>query len=163
MKSLICSILILIPLNSLGQEFGLNKGTNLLTYEEVLIVDSLEADDIYSKVKEWILLTFKNSVIVGDNKPTLLMVKYVRKYFSGVIYRDFYSSMTIKIKDEAVKVIIDDVRQKTPGWNIESYIFKKDGTLKKGKGYTRAFFETEVMCKEFTQSLGDYLIKEDDW
>jgi len=163
MKLLIYLILVLIPLNSLGQKFGINEETNLLTYEEVLVVDSMNADDIYSKVKEWSILTLKNSVIVGDNKPTLLKVKYVRKYFTGHIYRGFYSSLIIKTKDQAVKVVIDDVRQQYKGYTLKSYIFKKDGSLRKGEGYARALYEAEIKCKEITQSLADYLIKEDDW
>ncbi|MBC8486788.1 MAG: DUF4468 domain-containing protein [Bacteroidetes bacterium] len=165
MKRHIYFILITISLNSFGQTFGLNKETNLLTYEEIINIDSMKAEDIYKKVKEWAILSFRNSekVIVGENKPTLLKATFIQKYFNGMgVYADYYNTITIKIKDGAVKIIIDDMRM-TSGYKVEGTVYKKDGTLRTGNTYQKIYEDIEFKCKGLIKDLTNFLSKEDVW
>ena len=165
MKKLVYLILITSSINAFGQTYGLNEETGLLTYEEVLNFDSMKAEDIYVKVKEWAILTFRNSeeVIVGDNEPSLVKVNYITEYFNNIVYTDFFTSMTVRIRDGAIKVVIDDMREITSNNKARSYMFKKEGTLRKWKGYVRAYDEIEAKCKGFTQELAKYILEKDDW
>jgi len=165
MKKTSLTFLLLIPTLLFGQTFGINSETQLLTFEQVIKADSMKADDIYNKVKEWAVLTFKNSekVIVGDNKPTLIKATFIQKYFNGMgVYADYYNTMTIKIKDGAVKVIIDDMKM-TSGFNIESTLYKKDGTLKPGQTFQKIHQDVESKCKGLIEDLSKFMTKKSDW
>lgn len=164
MKKLISIILITTSINSLGQTLGLNNETRLLTFEEVIKADSMKADDIYNKVKEWAILTFKNSekVIVGDNKPTLVKATYIQKSVIGISLFEYYSTMTIRIKDGAIKVTIDDMRLINGVYEkMEPTIYKDDGTIKSGK--TKLFEDIETKCKALTKDLSNFITKKSEW
>lgn len=164
MKRLLHILLFATSISSYGQTFGLNSETKLLTFEEVIKVDSMNSEEIYNKAKEWVILTFRNSeqVIVGDNKPTLVKATYIQKSVIGISLFEYYSTITIRIKDGALKVTIDDMRLIKGFYDkMEPTIYKDDGTIKSGKA--KLFEDIEGKCKALTKDLSTFIAKKSDW
>jgi len=165
MKKLFCFFILTLPFGVFGQTFGINSETKRLTYEDIIKVDSLKADEIYTKVKEWAILTFKNSekVIVGDNKPSLVKANFVTQYFNGAVKTDFLNTITIKIRDGAIKIIIDDITAYPNGYDFEAFIYKKDGTQRTGGNYVKGYNDVESQCKSLVSNLSKFLTTDDSW
>lgn len=164
MKRFMLILLLTASISSFGQTFGLNSETRLLTYDEVVKVDSMKADDIYNKVKEWAILTFKNSekVIVGDNKPTLVKATYIQKSVIGISLFEYYTTLTVKIKDGAFKVTMDDMRLINGVYDkMEPTIYKEDGSIKSGK--LKLYEDIETKCKLLSKDLSNFITKKSDW
>ncbi len=164
MKRLVYILLFTTSISSFGQTFGLNNETRLLTFEEVIRVDSMKSEEIYNKAKEWVILTFRNSeqVIVGDNKPTLVKATYIQKSIIGISLFEYYSTITIRIKDGAIKITIDDMRLIKGFYDkMEPTIYKDDGTIKSGK--SKLFEDIETKCKALTKDLSNFIAKKSDW
>ncbi len=128
---------------------------------------SLKADQIYTKIKDWIVITYKypKAVTRIDQENALLKVGSIKEKAWKVRANDFdhwYDleyTLTIEIKDGRCRVTFDtaDVRWKV--W------FNKDGsTIKKFKDSEVTF---EKSINDLLSSLYNHIkgpkVKKDDW
>lgn len=170
MKKLFISLITVVALFNIeeitAQTLELNPETQRLTFEGVIYAEGLKADDLYNKVKEWAILTFKNSdeVIVGENKPSLIKFRFIQSYSNGVGRNVLpcYNAMVINIKDGAVKFVISEIEW-AQGGSMEYSLYKKDGTQRDGGMYRKIYDDVEGKCRSITADLTKALTKKDDW
>jgi len=168
-KILILLIVIVAVFNSdetAGQTLELNQETGLLTFEGVIYLEGLKSDDLYNKVKEWAILTFRNSdeVIVGENRPSLIKFRFIQSYSNGIGRNVLpcYNSMVTIIKDGAVKFTISNIEW-AQGGSMEYSLYKKDGNQREGGMYKKIYDDVEIKCRSLAADLTKSLSKKDDW
>ncbi|UII26386.1 DUF4468 domain-containing protein [Fulvivirga maritima] len=165
MKAVITTVFLLLTIQANSQSFGLSSDTNLLTYEEVIKVDGMSSEELFNKVKEWTIETFNNAekVIVGENKPSLIKARFIQAYFNGLGKNaDYYNTLTVRVKDGAVKITIDQMVMSS-GYGVEQTIFKKDGSKRKGQIYQKIHDDIESKCRDLVKNLANYMNKDPEW
>ena len=54
-------LLILIPLNIVSQDFPIDTGTGKISYQSVVLVDSINKEKLFVAGMEWVALAFKSA------------------------------------------------------------------------------------------------------
>ena len=157
---------LLINLCLYGQAtFGVNPETKLLTAEEVLKLDSLSADQIYKKCKEWITLKRKHHDYdnVEVDEPTLIKFNYVSKYYGVIMEGPYWNVLTIQIKEGRAKITINNITSGDRILTIEKMLFKSDGTLKTAKMYSKVYEDIQNKTPQVIAEIKAHILKKDNW
>lgn len=87
MKKLILSFLLILPSIVSAQELPIDKGSGLISYAEVVPVEGVSQDELYSRIREYFVNTFKSAddVIQMDDKAG---GKIIGKAFSDIVVYD---------------------------------------------------------------------------
>jgi hypothetical protein len=152
-RLIIIVILYTIPIYLNGQtRLPLPIVDNKIIFTEVVIVDSIQKDQLYSRTKLWFADNFKSTkdVIQLDDKENGIVLGKgnILKRESGIqpVIKTWKFSVKVQIKDNKYKVDIYDIdyTYEMPGNNIgakpseinldtyffDQRIYKKDGGLK---------------------------------
>lgn len=114
---LLLSILF-IPFIAQGQEMTLDEDTDRVTFTEVVQVEGVSAEELYSRGMQWFAESYKssNEVLQMDDPYS---GKLIGKAWSQ-LYIDGYLSMTVPIKMwYTIKVFLKDGRYKYDITDIE--------------------------------------------
>jgi hypothetical protein len=171
MNKLYLSFVLILSVN--GSIFSQKAPVFNLTKDGVKpVVIALDAtyssNLIYTRVKEWVTLTYKypKSVIRIDTENTLVKVGSIKEHAwkiksSGIEYwNDLEYTMTIEIKEAKCRVTLatNDVRYKV--W------YNADGSLKKNFKESESTFEAsinELLTSLYNQVKGTKQKIKDDW
>lgn len=147
--------------NSQGQDLIISTDTGLITYELVINADSISADKLFDKAKVWTVETFK-SPKMRDVKPSLITTVFNIPVNIGLgVTNAFYHDVKIKVKDGAVKLIIDNIYNDV-GHDPAERLFIKDGVIT-GKGQKKWLKQINDNCVSLGKSLQSAIEKKDDW
>lgn len=163
MKTYILIFIVFISLKVRGQELFFNQETKLLTYEVVFHFDSMTADVLFDKSKDWFIAYFRNAkeVIRGESKPTLIKGTFLTAYQTtiGKMGQDFNDDIEVRIKNGAIKLTIHNISQADIGWGIETITIKDDGAFKTNKIATNAIEDIKNKCHALSESLRAHIAK----
>lgn len=130
----------------------------------------MKADQFYNKTRAWFVEYFRDSkeVIRGENKPEMIKGTFFAKYSAAMgMTQPYENDITVRIKDRAIKVIINNFRTAPPGakgYAIETTGVKSDGTMRSGGAYQKTFKDIEIKCHALTDDLKAYIEKKKkDW
>jgi hypothetical protein len=135
----------------------------LISYERVEQLDTMKADKIFTKTKEWVIETFNSSktVIQGESKPSLIKCNYLTSYSAALgMKQKFTNALTLKIKDGAIKITIDNYATEGGG-KLENTALKLDGTMR--PSMKKSFQSMEDEGNRITESLLAFLKKKNDF
>lgn len=107
MKKLIILIFFSLSLSELYSQES-------LSFEKIITIDSINKNDIYIKIKEWVGMTFvsaKNVIEVDDKDAGLLILSTLKDFnYGGMMYACYNGflkcTIKIQIKDGRYKVIV---------------------------------------------------------
>jgi len=128
-------LLLFIPFISVAQYQPLSVDESGTVYmEKVIQAPGLSSDDLYLIVLDWYSETFTNpeSVInFNDRELGKINGRFGEEYEVGFMtFRLFMHSLSVQMKDERLKVRIDDIYNIHDQIRIERYILYKDRTFK---------------------------------
>lgn len=147
--------------NSQGQDLIISPDTGLITYEIVINADSVSADKLFDKAKVWAVETFKSPKI-RDVKPSLISTVFNIPVNIGLgVTNAFYHDVKIKVKDGAVKLVIDNIYNDV-GHDPAERLFIKDGVIT-GKSQKKWLKQINDNCVSLGKSLQSAIEKKDDW
>ena len=165
MKKVIISLILILPIKSFSQHsLFVDSETKLVTFEKVYELDTLKADYIFDKAKEWFIEYFREAseVIRGENKPSLIKGTFINEYFFVFRKEKFNNDITVRIKDGAIKITINNFRSNgSPA--LENRGIKKGGILRTGDGITKTFVDVDYQCKELSEDLIKFINSKSDW
>jgi hypothetical protein len=112
MKQLLCSLLLcLFTMPALCQTMPVDKETGLITYSEVVKVDSANQKQLYKVAKLWVLNVYgsgrsANQLMLNDGDATIMLKSSVATGYGKVYY-----TLTIECKDGRYRYIFTDFTQ----------------------------------------------------
>lgn len=163
MKTLILILCSAFTSAAMAQSEYLTISKGRITYEQILRVDSLKADELFDKVRLWTVKTFRNSekVITGEQKPVMLTGTFTSDYpwsfgEPNTVWHDF----TIQVKDGAVKFSVTQMT--THGYNVELSVLKKDDSIRSmyQKTYNALGIKLDALAANLSETLHS---KSSDW
>ena len=159
MKTLTTICLVLTCLSGSSQ-VRLSDETHLITWERVITVDTMRAPQLYDRTRSWFTEYFRSAkdVVRGEDRPALIKGTFVSSYSAGISSQDYDVDITVRIKDGAVKVVLDRFRT-TAGYAIEMTAVKSDGTIRTGKMYQKTLSDIDAQAEAMVASLTKFLSK----
>ena len=186
MKNLITIFFIILSSSAFAQNIPIDSITGKVSYTGVVNVDSLKKEIIYSKAREWFVLTFKSAddVLQMEDKES---GKLIGKAYQDIIIKSLvpittrmYYTIKINIKDYKYRYEITNINyQSYPTPQMASYttfpedwfiprekIYKKNGEPKSiNKSYLE---ETNNGVRELMNNLKSHMakkgiIEKSDW
>jgi hypothetical protein len=117
MKQILILILLFVQNLSFGQTYEIDKNTNLLTYQKVVNIDSMNADKIYSTMKltlAELYKSYKNVQQVEDKESHTIVIKayfdtYVQVGLAKGNFGGCNYTLTIQCKDNKYRILIDNI------------------------------------------------------
>lgn len=104
-------LILLLPVFCFGQEMALDETTDRIIFSEVVQVEGVNADQLYSRARQWFAETYKSSESVLDLQDATNH-KLIGKAWSQ-IYIEGYMAMTVPIKMwYTIKLFMKDGRYK---------------------------------------------------
>lgn len=159
---LTCIAIILVTATGCATMMGAKATPEMRTYERIIEIPGQTKDQIYIKANSWFVETFNSAESViefQDKEAGKIMGKYVFSYAEGVYTYSVKQTVDISIKDDKVRVIINNPHYKTTSGMGETYYNATYRPLETQKGVERARTE----WSELTTSLENYLQKDDGW
>jgi Domain of unknown function (DUF4468) with TBP-like fold len=102
------------------QEFIISLETNKVLIKEVIVFDSIKADNLYSTAKEWFAKTYVSSkdVIQLDDKESKKIIGKGSKQINTTVF-GYYDvimqyTITISVKDYKIKIEMTDLTYSSP-------------------------------------------------
>lgn len=154
----------LFSINTFGQSIIKDSISQKYEAQEIIKLDSLKADVIFTKAKEWITLNYKsaNDVIQLADKETLKII--VKGNFSSTLFmkQGFIShTLVLDFKDEKMRYTYSNF----------SYYSSGSGSMdfeSKNLGFKKSILKsTEKDIKTSIDSLKKYILqntsKKNDW
>ncbi len=132
------------------------------TFEKIIEIVNQNKDQIYIRANGWFVETFNSAESViefQDKEAGKIMGKYVFSYSEGVYTYSVIQTVDISIKDNKLRIVINNPLYKTTSGMGERYPNATYDPLETQKGIERARSE----WSKLTASLEDYLQKKDDW
>jgi len=157
-----CTAIILLIASGCGTMMGTKASPEMRTYERIIEIPDQTQDQIYIKANSWFVETFNSAESViefQDKEAGKIMGKYGFSYAEGVYTYSVKQTVDISIKDDKVRVIINNPLYKTTSGLGETYYNATYSLLETQKGVERARTE----WSELTTSLENYLQKDDEW
>jgi hypothetical protein len=157
----VCILLVLIPFLGLSQQLKFSTETKLITFERVEDLDSMKANLIFSKAKEW--LVTNSATISGEVSPTLIKSSMVAQYPGDMGQTKYLFDVTLKVKDGAVKVIVDNYKIFMSSGNhlpVEGQFIDAANAIAKGKKIPTGL---QSGGNEFTEKLVKYIRAKSDF
>ena len=132
----------------------------LITWERVITVDTMRAPQLYDRTRSWFTEYFRSAkdVVRGEDRPVLIKGSFVTSYPAGWTRQDYTVGITVRIKDGAVKVILDHF-ETAPGYGIEMSVVKSDGTIRTGNIYQKTLSDIDAQAEAMVASLTKFLGK----
>ena len=144
-----------------GQDLIISSETGLITYELVIKADSVSAEKLFDKAQVWAVETFK-SPKMRDVKPSLITTVFNIPVNIGLgVTNAFYHDVKIKVKDGAVKLVIDNIYNDV-GHDPAERLFIKDGVIT-GKSQKKWLKQINDNCVELGKSFRTAIEKKADW
>lgn len=156
------AILLLVIASGCATMMGAKATPEMRTYERIIEIPGQTKDQIYIRANSWFVETFNSAESViefQDKEAGKIMGKYVFSYAEGVYTYSVKQTVDISIKDDKVRVIINNPLYKTTSGMGETYYNATYRALETQKGVERARSE----WSELTTSLENYLQKDDEW
>lgn len=157
-----CTAIILLIASGCATMMGAKATPEMRTYERIIETPGQTKDEIYIKANSWFVETFNSAESViefQDKEAGKIMGKYVFSYTEGVYTHIVKQTVDISIKDEKVRVIINNPLYKTTSGLGETYYNATYSPLETQKGVDRARAE----WIDLITSLENYLQKNDEW
>ena len=121
----------------------------------------MSADKLFDKSKIWVMEHFKSKQM-QDLKPSLITTVFNYNVNIGLgVTNPFYHNLKIKLKDGAVKLIIDNIYNDV-GHDPAERLFMKDGVIT-GKSQKKWLKQINDNCVNLGNSLKIAIEKKDDW
>jgi hypothetical protein len=162
MTILSCTAVLFLLATGCATMMGTKATPEMRTYERIIEVPGQTKDRIYIKANSWFVETFNSAESViefQDKEAGKIMGKYVFSYAEGVYTYSVKQTVDISIKDDKVRVIINNPLYKITSGMGETYYNATYRPLETQKGVERARTE----WTELTTSLDNYLQKDDEW
>lgn len=167
MKKSIANLILIVlsaTLNSCATMMGVQAPPEMRTFEKIIEISNKSKADLYINANSWFVETFNSAESViefQDKEAGKIMGKYVFSYVEGIYYYDVRQTISIDVKDNKVRIVINDPYYKTTGDVLNgSYGGGKNYTpLVSQKGIDRARLE----WNKISESLIAYLNKETNW
>ncbi len=166
MKNLLTVFVLVQFINANAQKLHVDPTTMLVTYESIVSVDSMKADQIFDRTKGWFVEYFRDAkdVIRGEVKPELIKGTFIATYDVS----SYKSDIVVRIKDGKLKIVIDHFMDAKPNpaagsvLTIESWGVKSDKiTLR--SSMEKQFIAIETGCSSMIDNLQSYLRKKSDF
>lgn len=157
-----CTAILLLIASGCATMMGAKATPEMRAYERIIEIPGQTKDQIYIKANSWFVETFNSAESViefQDKEAGKIMGKYVFSYAEGVYTYSVKQTVNISIKDDKVRVIINNPLYKATSGMGETYYNATYSPLETKKGVERARTE----WSELKTSLGNYLQKDDKW
>ena len=139
----------------------ISSETGLVTYELVIQAEGVPAEKLFEKAKAWAVETFK-SPDMKDASPSLITTVFNINVNIGLgMTNPFYHDVKIKVRDGAVKLIIDNIYNDV-GHDSAEKLFVKDGVIT-GKQQKKWVTQINDNCVGLGQSLRKKIESKEDW
>ena len=151
-------------MTSCASMMGEKAAPELRKYENVVEVDSVLKDDLYVSVNSWFVETFNSAESVieyQDKEAGKVMGKYVFNYTEGIYFYSVKQTISIDVKDNRYRIVINDPYFKTTGDALNgTYPERREyRILDTMAGVTKARSE----WLKLEESLTSYLGNTSDW
>ena len=144
-----------------AQDLIISSETGLVTYEVIVKVDSIKADKLFSKAKIWVIENFKNPKLKEVERSLIATVFVLNVNIGLGVTNPFYHDVKIKIKDGAIKMVIDNIYNEI-GHDTAERLFIKDGVVT-GKSQKKWLKQINDNCVLLGKSLQQSIEKKDEW
>jgi hypothetical protein len=157
-------IALLFP-EALLAQMPLDPESKLYTYQEVVEVEGVSKDDLYTRARTWFVKEYKsaNAVLQMDDKEagTLMGKGFFKVMFQGAL-RDVYHTVQIDVKDDRYRYSINAFKLKF------SHVYnEKDFELLTNKdfwGISKLIEATHQETKSMINGLKNHMQKADkEW
>lgn len=158
-------ILLVVRLPASAQKLYVSPETKLITCDTVMNIAGKPADQLFDKTKAWFTEYFREAkeVIRGENKPSMIKGSFSLTRNLGLgVKQTWISDVTVRIKDGAVKIVINGIRGET-GFGVESNWVKQDGALRTASSYSKPMEFLQENYKNLFLNLRAYMDKNDDF
>lgn len=150
------TIFILVaPKFAESQQLPIDQKTNLFRYQEVVTIDSVSSDELYSRAKAWIATFYKsaNDVIQLDDQNTGRLI--VKGNFGIIYYMSnawVNHTLTIEMKDGRYRYILTDFIFDNGQWSAPIEDKKKFFGQRK-KLYNQVSKQAEASIAEMKEAM----------
>ncbi len=127
MKNVVFFPLFLISLQGFSQELKMNPETNKLLIREVILLDSIKADNLYSITKEWFAENYVSSkdVIQLEDKEAGTIIgngsRIINTTVNGYLVVQLNYTISISIKDFKIKIEMTNMKYSSPAGYYYTY------------------------------------------
>ena len=157
----LCVAVIVGLVNECQAQDMILSESGLVTYELVISSEGVSADKLFDKSKIWVMEHFKSKQM-QDSKPLLITTVFNYNVNIGLgVTNPFYHDLKIKVKDGAVKLIIDNIYNDV-GHDPAERLFVKDGVIT-GKSAKKWLKQINDNCVNIGKSLQTAIVKTDDF
>ena len=170
MKKLVIIFFLIISAKSFSQEHSLfiNSTTKLITFERIYKIDTLKADFIFDKAKNWFIHHFAaaDNVIKEENKPTIIKGVFKTSYMSSTGEEHlYYNDIEVTIKYGAIKLRVTNfkhigMRSLSP---LEEMGTTTDGSIKNTRGQKQIFIDIDKKCQKLSEELLKNISSKTEW
>ena len=155
-------LLLLMPFFCSGQ-LMYNHATNRLEYTEVFEFDSMSAQELRVKTKDWFALKFNSARdVITSSTPNMVTGRYLNRYMLGSEWSFYWHTIIVMFKNNRMKVTITDMRSNKNGFKMESMLLKRDRTFRTGI-YKKWPGKISEGCEATVQSLKTHINNKGDW
>ena len=159
---IICIISAGFIFNGCATIMGAKAAPEMRTFEKIIDISGKTKDQIYIKANSWFVETFNSAESViefQDKEAGKIIGKYVFTYTEGVYGYSVKQTVDLEMKDDKVRVKINNPLYKTTSGMGETYYNTSYQALETQKGIERA----RKQWNELTTSLENYLNQNDEW
>ena len=141
---------------------GVKAPPEMRTFEKIIEIPNQTKSYLYIKANSWFVETFNSAESViefQDKEAGKIMGKYIFSYAEGVYTYNVRQIVDIAIKDNKIKIVINNPLFKATSGMGETYTNTSYRPLETQKGIDRA----RVEWNNLANSLEEYLKKNDEW
>ena len=155
-----CISIFILIVSGCATTYGPKAPKGMNVFERLIEVPNQNKDEIYVKANSWLVKTFdftESDILFQDKDAGKIMGKLVHSYGEGLYLRTIRQTLDITIKDETLKLVINDPYFKTKeprpeGGPVETRYrpLDSEGGLRKARAAWRSYEE----------SLTEYLLND---
>jgi hypothetical protein len=158
----VCVIFLSVILYGCGTMMGAKASEEARRFEKIIDIPNLSKSEIYIKANAWFVETFNSAESViefQDKEAGKIMGKYIYGYTEGVYTQKVRQTISIDIRENKIRFIINDPYFKTTSGLGQAYPNASYSPLVTQAGLNKARVEWENL----SNSLADYLKSDDSW
>ncbi len=160
-------LLSFIPAVVIGQQKLQTSDMRAIYMQKVIQAPQYPKHQLYEIALGWsseVFLSPKDAITFQDSIIGKINLMLVLNYKIGLTHLPFQNLISIYIKNQKLKIRIDNISELDSGYRLEKYILKRDNTFRKAAGLTKSVESSlNSLINNLENYIQNYKTKDSNW